>query len=235
MLQKIILFSGLAGITIFIGGLLAVLFKHHIKESPVKYDIIYTLRSFGAGIILSALALVLIPKGMEELELIPLGITFLVGTVIFMFINRYLAKKGGQTATLLVMMLDFFPEAIVLGALFAIEPDIAILLALFIGIQNLPESFNAFRDIVQSGYSVKKTLVIFFFLSFFGIIGALIGHFLLSGYPNLTAHLMTFASGGILYLLIQEIIPDSKLERNYITSLGASLGFLVGMILEEIV
>ncbi|BAX81281.1 ZIP family metal transporter [Labilibaculum antarcticum] len=235
MLQKIILFSGFAGVTVFIGGLLAICFKHHIKESPIKYEIIHTLKSFGAGIILSALALVLIPKGMEELELFPLAISFLAGTIIFMFIDRYLAKKGGKTATLLAMMMDFIPEAIALGALFAIEPDMATLLAVFIGLQNLPESFNAFRDLVQSGYPVKKTLVIFFFLSFFGIIGALIGHFFLSGYPDLTAHLMTFASGGILYLLIQDIIPDSKLKKNYLTSLGASLGFLVGIILAGIV
>jgi ZIP family zinc transporter len=65
--------------------------------------------------------------------------------------------------------------------------------------------------------------------------GALIGHFVLSDFPNLTAHLMIFASGGILYLLIQDIIPESKLEKNYLTSLGATLGFLVGIIGDKIV
>lgn len=234
MLLKIILFSGFAGITVFIGGILALYFKHHVKESPIKYEIIHTLMSFGAGIILSALALVLIPKGMQELELIPITISFLAGTMIFMFIDRYLSKKGGQSATLLAMLLDFFPEAIALGALFAMEPNMAALLAVFIGLQNLPEAFNAFRDLVQSGYSATKTLAIFFSLSFFGIIGALLGHFFLSDYPDLTAHLMTFASGGILYLLIQDIIPKSKLEKNYLTSLGASLGFLIGIIVEKI-
>lgn len=235
MWLKIILFSGFAGITVFIGGLLALYFKHHIKESPIKYEIIHTLMSFGAGIILSALALVLIPKGMEVLDLFPITISFFAGTIIFMFLDRYLTKKGGQTATLLAMMLDFIPEAIALGAIFAIEPDMAALLAVFIGLQNLPEAFNAFRDLVQSGYSAKKTLTIFFFLSFFGIIGALIGHFFLSDYPDLTAHLMIFASGGILYLLIQDIIPQSKLEKNYLTSLGASLGFLIGIIVDKII
>ena len=56
MLTSIILFSGFAGITVFVGGLLAYYFNHHIKESPVKFEIIHTLMSFGAGIILSALA-----------------------------------------------------------------------------------------------------------------------------------------------------------------------------------
>jgi ZIP family zinc transporter len=75
----------------------------------------------------------------------------------------------------------------------------------------------------------------FFCLSFFGIAGALIGHYFLRDYPDLTAHLMIFASGGILYLLIQNIIPESKLEKNYLTSLGAILGFLVGIIGDKII
>ena len=234
MTQKIIIFSGLAGFTVFIGALLANYFNHHVKESPIKYEITHTLMSFGAGIILSAITLVLIPKGMEELELFPLTISFLSGALIFMFIDRYLANKGGQTATLLAMMMDFIPESIALGAVFAIEPKMGALLAVFIGLQNLPEAFNSFRDLVQSGFTVKNTLIIFFFLSFFGIIGALIGHFLLSDYPKLTAHMMTFASGGILYLLIQDIIPESKLKNNYLTSLGATIGFLAGVIGEKI-
>ena len=233
-MKELILYSSFAGITVFIGGILANYFNHHLRESPVKYEITHTLMSFGAGIILAALSLVLIPKGMEELDLVPMAFSFLLGAFLFMFLDQYLAKKGSQTATFLAMMMDFVPESIALGAVFAIEPDTAALLAVFIGLQNLPEAFNAFRDLVQSGYTVNKTLIIFFFLSFFGIAGALIGHFLLSDFPDLTAHLMTFASGGILYLLIQDIIPESRLKKKYLTSLGAIIGFLVGMIGEKI-
>ena len=235
MLQKIILFSGFAGITVVIGGLLANYFNHHVKESPIKYEITHTLMSFGAGIILSAVTLVLIPKGMEDLDLFPMILSFLSGAIIFMFIDRYLAKKGGQLATLLAMIMDFVPESIALGAVFAIEPKMSYLLAVFIGLQNLPEAFNSYRDLVLSGFTAKKTLLIFFFLSFLGIIGALTGHYVLSDYPDATAHLMVFASGGILYLLIRDIIPESKLANNYLTPLGASLGFLVGIIGEKIV
>jgi len=235
LLQKIILFSGLAGITVFIGGLLAKYFNHHIKETPVKYEIIHTLMSFGAGIILSAVTFVLIPKGMEELKVLPMALSFGGGVIIFLLIDRYLAKKGGKNAALLAMLMDFIPESIALGATFAIQPNLAILLAVFIGLQNLPEAFNAYRDLVLSGFTEKKTLIIFFFLSFFGIGGALIGHYFLTDFPVITANLMTFSSGGILYLLINDIIPESKLENNYLTSLGATLGFLVGIVGEKII
>ncbi len=235
MIFTIIIFSGFAGVTVFIGGLLAQYFNHYVDESPVKYEITHTMMSFGAGIMLSAVALVLIPKGMEELKLLPIILSFLAGTLVFMGLDKYLVNQGSQASTLLAMLMDFIPESIALGAVFSMQTGMATLLAIFIGLQNLPEAFNSFRDVVQSGFSVAKTLAIFFFLSFFGIAGALIGHFFLTDYPDLTAHLMTFASGGILYLLIQDIIPESKLSNNYLTSLGASLGFLVGIIGEKLI
>jgi len=235
MLHSIILFSGFAGITVFIGGLLANYFNHHIKESPVKYEITHSLMSFGAGIILSAVALVLIPAGMEELNLFPMILSFISGAIIFRVLDQYLAKKGGRTATLLAMLMDFIPESIALGAVFSVDKNMAILLSIFIGLQNLPEAFNSYRDLVLSGWPTKKTLLIFFGLSFFGILAALTGHFLLTNSTNLTAHLMTFASGGILYLLVQDIIPESKLDKNYLTPLGATLGFLVGIIGEKLI
>ncbi len=235
MITKLILFSGISGVTVIIGGILANYFNHHIKESPVKYEITHTLMSFGSGVILSAVALVLIPKGLEELELLPMASSFLFGAILFMLIDQFLSKRGGRTATLLAMMLDFVPESIALGAVFAVDLELATFLAVLIGLQNLPEAFNSYRELILSGFTTKKTLLIFFLLSFFGIIGALAGHFLLSNHQELTAHLMTFASGGILYLLIQDIIPEGKLKKNYLTSLGATLGFLVGIVGDKLV
>lgn len=235
MLIEIIVYAGFAGVTVFLGGLMAFIFNHHIKDTPVKFEITHAMMSFGAGIILSAVALVLVPKGLEELSLLGMSSSFLAGALVFMCLDQYLAKSKSQSATLMAMLMDFIPESIALGAVFAIEPQMATLLALFIGLQNLPEAFNSFRDLVQSGFSEKATLLIFSVFSFFGIAGALLGHFVLSGYPDLTAHLMTFASGGILYLLVQDIIPKSKLNKNYITSLGATLGFLLGMVSEKLV
>lgn len=96
-----------------------------------------------------------------------------------MLIDNRLAKSSGQQAKLLAMMMDFVPESIALGTVFAIKPQIALLLATFIDLQNLLEVFNSFRD--------------------------------------LTAHLIFFVRGIILYLIIQDIIPESKLDNNYLT------------------
>lgn len=233
-MADIILYAGLAGVTVFLGGLLARYFNHHVEESPVKYEIVHSLMSFGAGIMLSAIALVLVPRGMESLALAPLCIAFIGGAIVFMLIDKKLEESGSQNTALLAMLMDYIPETIALGALFASDLNGAILLAVFIGLQNLPEAFNSYRELVTNGFTERKTLVIFFFASFIGIAGALLGYFLLQDQPTTTALMMTFAAGGILYLLVQDIIPESKLESNHTASLAATLGFLVGVIGEMI-
>ncbi|QDH78472.1 divalent cation transporter [Echinicola soli] len=233
-ISKILIYAGFSGITVFIGGLLGNAFNNHIKKRVVKYEISHAAIAFGGGIILSAVALVLVPKGLEELSLWPMLLSFGLGSVIFFLIDKNLEQKGGKMSQLLAMLMDFVPESIALGALFASDPSTGTLLAIFIGLQNLPEAFNSFRDMVVSGFTVKKTLVLMFLLSFAGIAGALIGHFMLRDYPGVTAHLMVFASGGILYLLFQDIVPNSRMKHHHWGALGACLGFMVGMIGEKV-
>jgi len=235
VLTEIILYAGFSGITVFIGGLLANAFNHHIKERKIRYEVTHTAVAFGGGIILSAVALVLVPKGLGQLTLWPMLVSFSAGSVIFFIIDRKLSKSGGKMAQLLAMLMDFVPESIALGALFASDTSTGILLAVFIGLQNLPEAFNSFRDLVLSGYTIKKTLTMLFFLSFAGIAGALIGHFFLQNSPNTTAHMMVFASGGILYLLFQDIAPESKMKNHQWGAIGAAVGFMVGMIGEKVI
>ena len=235
MLLEILWYSLFAGVTVLIGGVLANAFNDHAEESPVKYEITHTMMAFGGGIILSAVGLVLVPKGLELLTLWPMILCFVAGAVLFFLIDKWLAKKGGQMATLLAMLMDFIPESIALGSIFATDQSTGKLLAVFIGLQNLPEAFNSFRDMVLSGFSVSRTLVIFFFLSFSGVLGALLGYFFLSEYPDFTACLMVFASGGILYLIFQDIAPASKMNDSFVPSLGATAGFLVGMIGEKVI
>lgn len=235
MTKELFIFSGIAGATVFIGGLLANFYTRTAQKGSKHLHIIHGMESFGAGILLSALALVLVPYGLETLEVGPMSISFSIGVLVFFFISRYLSLKGGRMGTLLAMMLDFVPESIALGAMFVVHHETAILLSIFIGLQNLPEAFNAFSDLKISGYSPRHILIIFFFLSFFGIIGAVLGQTFLSQSEDITAHLMVFASGGILYLLFEDIIPESKLNHSFTTPIWATLGFLIGIIGEKVI
>ena len=57
-----------------------------------------------------------------------------------------------------------------------------------------------------------------------------IGYLFLAPYVQLVGAIMLFASGGILYLIFQDIAPQSALKRRWAPALGAVAGFAVGMI-----
>jgi len=233
-LFQIILYASFAGFPVFLGGYLSKLFEGHFRKGLLNKEVIHTSVAFGGGIIIAAVAFVLAPKGMQVLPLMPMTILFLTGAIIFFFLDRYLEKKGGTISQLLTMLMDFVPEAIALGAVFATDKNLGLLLAIFIGLQNLPESFNSYLDLRNSGYTSKKCLFILFLLSFSGIFAAISGYALLRNMPQITASLMLVSSGGILYLIFQDIAPMSKLQKSWFPALGASFGFLVGMVGQKI-
>lgn len=227
--MKIIIYSLFSGITIFLGGLLALLFEKMPRWNMREY-IVHTSIAFGGGVLVAAVAFVLTPRGIELFAVQKFTLIFLAGSVTFFLIDRGLERKGGAVAQVLAMMMDFVPEAIALGAVFAHDHRTGLLLALFIGLQNLPESFNAYSDLRSSGFGPVRILSAFVPLSLTGIAGALLGNRFLIDRPQLIAGLMLFSAGGILYLIFQDIAPLSKVRRRWGPALGATIGFVIGMI-----
>lgn len=233
-LTIIIIYSFFSGITVFFGGLLSSLFEKYFKNGLIKEEILHSSISFGGGIMIAAVAFVLVPKSITELDIMPILFMFLSGAMFFLFLDKYIEKKGGSISQLLAMLMDFIPEAIALGALFASDHNLGLLLAIFIGLQNLPESFNSYLDLRKSGFTSKKCLFFLFLLSFLGLFSVILGDLFLSNMPQVTASLMLFASGGILYLIFQDIAPMSKLKNSTFPALGVNFGFLIGIIGEKI-
>jgi ZIP family zinc transporter len=117
-----------------------------------------------------------------------------------------------------------------LGGLVASNSPTALLLALLIGLQNLPEGFNSYREtICTKKCSPKKTLFFMSRLVIIGPISGLIGFYFLSGQQAVLAAMMLFASGGILYLLFQDVAPQSRLNRHWMPPLDAVVGFCVAL------
>ena len=130
----------------------------------------------------------------------------------------------------MAMLMDFVPEAITLGAVFEQNRRLGFLLAAFIGAQNSSEGFNAFREITVAGMKPRTALQILLAASLLGPLAAWTGHYFLQGHAKLTAAIMIFASGGILYLIFQDIAPQSKMQRHWAPPLGAVFGFVVRLL-----
>jgi ZIP family zinc transporter len=63
-----------------------------------------------------------------------------------------------------------------------------------------------------------------------GPAAAVVGHVWLAQYDEVLDFIMLFASGGILYLVFQDIAPQAKLKKHWLPSMGAVLGFLFGVL-----
>ena len=225
----IILSSWLAGLMAYFGGLIANANKH--TDTTRKREITHAVIAFGGGILLAAVAFALVPEALVSLSPGVLGTTFCAGGVVFCIIDFYLAKNGGTKSQFMVMVLDFVPEAIALGAVFGHDKKLGLLLAGFIGAQNFPEGFNAFIEMRKDeGINARSALKALLFVSVLGPIASCIGYFILQDNKPLTSGIMAFAAGGITYLIFQDIAPQSKLRKHWSPALGAVVGFAIGMI-----
>ncbi len=224
----IVLTSWSAGIAAFVGSIAAR--WEGSPDTTAKQELIHGIVALGGGILVAAVAFALAPTALSVLDSITLIFTFCLGGIIFCLLDIRISKSGGSKAQLMALLMDFFPEAISLGAVFGNERRMGILLAAFIAAQNLPEGFNSYREITSSGTSSRKALIALLAVSILGPIAACIGYFFLQDKPEYTAGIMSFASGGILYLIFQDIAPESRMEQHWKPAFGAVLGFAIGML-----
>jgi len=231
-IMQIVLYSFASGATVILGGFLAKL--KSTTKNELGGEISHGIVAFGGGILVAAVAFVLAPKGIQLLSLPILTSMFFIGVVCFLTLDRFISRHGGRAAQLMAMLMDFVPEAIAMGAIFSTDRQAGLLLALFIGMQNLPEAYNSFGDLLRSGFSPNRALLILIPFSLVGVAAAVTGYLFLAGQQQIVASLMVFSAGAILYIVFQDIAPMAKLKNHWTPAVGATLGFMLGMIGEKI-
>ena len=227
-------YTTFSGACMLLGGLLACI--ETIRPRWLETEVRHTVIAFGGGVLASAVALVLVPEG-QAFVASPLLATaiFLAGGAGFFAFERYLGVRGRESPQLSAMLLDYLPESVALGALFTLQSSTAPLLAFLIGLQNLPEGFNAYREqVAHSSTTPARTLLVMLALIPLGPVFGSLGWFFGAQHPGLVGSLMLFAAGGILYLLFQDIAPQSRIRRHWAPALGAVFGFSIGMLGEGV-
>ncbi len=218
-----------AGLAMVVGAALARV--ERIQPKWLEEELRHGIIAFGGGALLSAVALVLVPDGQKHLTPLWVALWFLLGGVLLMGLDMFLAKHQTPLSNLVAMLSDFVPEAIALGAALSNPGGKGLLLALLIALQNLPEGFNAYREMAASGsFSPRKVIGSLLGLATLGPLAGVAGYLLLSDQPEVVGGISLAAAGGILYLVMQDIAPQAKLKRHWLPPLGGVLGFLLGLI-----
>ena len=226
---ELLLWTTLAGACIPLGAGLAHV--EHIRPRWLEEELRHFVIAFGGGVLVGAVALVLVPEGIERLPQ-PLAaiVILMAGGLAFMAIDRIQAKRHQPAPQFSAMAADFLPESLALGGMFAANAEGAVLLALLIGLQNLPEGFNAWRELGSGQFRRPMALGLMVLLALFGPVCGAVGWFWLADQDAVLGSIMLFASGGILYLTFQDIAPQARLERHWAPPLGAVLGFALALV-----
>lgn len=229
----------------------------------IKKEVFDAMLGFAAGVMIAASYWSLLAPSLEmtanmgRFSFVPAVIGFLLGGAFLYAVDMILPhlhlglptseaeglKTTWQRSILLVLAITLhnFPEGLAVGVAFGAaaaglpEASIAgaIALAIGIGIQNFPEGLAVSAPLRREGMSRGKS---FFWgqLSgvvepFAGVIGA--GAVLLM--RPLLPYALAFAAGAMIYVVVEELIPESQRgAHSNVSTIGLMLGFVVMMTLD---
>ena len=152
-------------------------------------------------------------------------------------------KTSWHRSILLVLAITLhnIPEGLAVGVAFgALASDLpsatmagAVALAIGIGIQNFPEGAAVSVPLRREGFSRLKS---FWYGQASGIvepIAGVLGAVSVILIKPILPYALAFAAGAMIYVVVEELIPESQLEKNTdIATMGAMGGFAVMMTLD---
>lgn len=228
----------------------------------VKKGIMDALLGFSAGVMIAASFWSLLSPAIDmanSMKMISWLVVFLgffsgglllfLGDKLYDFMQKKMRKRESTTSQRLkrCLMLVFsitlhnIPEGLVVGVAFgslaySLEGSTlasALTLALGIGLQNFPEGSAVSLPLRREGFSRKKA---FFFGQLSGVvepIAAIIGAILVLKIQVLLPFLLAFAAGAMIYVVVEELIPESQSNKKKdLMALFTLIGFSIMMILD---
>ncbi len=187
-----------------------------------KYGILITI----AGIFAGALCLNLIDKLVPHLHK-------LMGTDIEQHHNANLSKV---LLFVLAIGIHNLPEGIAAGVGFGSgNVSQALMIAGGIALQNIPEGMVIIGPMLAAGVTPKKTFICAMITGLVEVVGTLIGYFAVSLASAILPFALAFAGGTMLYVVSDEMIPETHAHGS---ELGATYALLVGfcvMLISDVV
>ncbi|HLB69782.1 MAG: ZIP family metal transporter [Candidatus Methanoperedens sp.] len=143
-----------------------------------------------------------------------------------------------STLLILAITLHNIPEGLAIGVAFgavSVLSDVtpAVALAIGIGIQNFPEGLAVSMPLRREGMSRLRS---FWYGQLSGVVepvAAVIGAVAVVFAKPLLPYALGFAAGAMIFVVVEEVIPESQRGGNHdLASMGAMAGFVIMMVLD---
>ena len=244
MVMALITALGVGGATM-IGAVIGFIFK---KLSHKFSDIVL---AFAAGVMLAAAVIGLILPSLEYGEY-AIGWRLLItvsgifcGAICLNLIDKlvpHLHKMAGDGEEahsnkdlskvllfVLAIAIHNLPEGIAAGVGFGTGNEAqALIIAGGIALQNIPEGMVIIGPMLSAGISPKRTILIALGTGLIEVVGTLIGYFAVSISTVILPFALAFAGGTMLYVISDEMIPETHAHGH---QRGATYALLVGFCL----
>ena len=232
---------GVGGATV-IGAIIGFAFK---KVSHKFSDIVL---SFAAGVMLAAAVLGLILPSVEyggKFGIVITVIGIFAGALCLNLIDKLVphlhklagadieAHKNKELSKVLLFVtaiaIHNLPEGIAAGVGFGSgDTSQALIIAGGIALQNVPEGMVIIGPMLASGVTPRRTFVLAMATGLVEVVGTLIGYFAVTVSSAILPFALAFAGGTMLYVISDEMIPETHAHGH---ERGATYALLVGFCL----
>lgn len=224
-------------------GALPVLFLRDISDRTLD-----TLLGFAAGVMLAASMFSLLVPAIEIGGVYSAIIGLILGSAFMDLLDmliphmHFISGPEGPSSSLrkiwlfiFAITLHNFPEGLSVGVSFGTgDITTGLIVAIAIGLQNIPEGSGVAFPLVREGYSRPKAI---FYATLSGLaepVAGLIGVLAVTLSSSILPYALAFAAGAMIYVISDEIIPESHrkgFEKE--ATFGLIAGFIVMMFLDN--
>ena len=220
------------------------------------------LLGFASGVMIAASVWSLIipaidmSSNMNKFAFFPAAIGVLIGIVFMLILDKVIPhlhldndkpegvkseKLRKTTMLVLAVVLHNIPEGMAVGIVFAgaMSTESAITIAgafalsIGIAIQNFPEGAIISMPLKSEGISKGKSFFYGFLSGVVEPIGAILTIVFSKALTPIMPYLLSFAAGAMIYVVVEELIPESSTgEHSNIGTIGFAIGFVLMMILD---
>jgi ZIP family zinc transporter len=241
---------------IVLGSAVVFLTKREMSAKLQK-----SLLGFAAGVMVSAsfwsLMLPSVKMNMVagKMAIIPTAIGFMAGMGFLLLIDIMTphlhigatkaegprSKLSRTTMLMLAITIHHLPEGMAIGVVLAgagqgnigISTASALVVSLGIAIQNIPEGAVVSIPMRASGKSIRKSFILGCLSGLAQPFGAILVLLLATFFVPALPYLLSFAAGAMLYVVVEELIPEaSSGKHTNLSTILFAIGFVMIMMLD---